>query len=181
MLQNNNTSKILKCFFDNPSKRFQLRELSRITKLSTTAVKFALLELLKQKSILKVIENKYHFYESNKEDENYKFLKKFYNVKLLKESGLIDFLDKEFNYPEAVILFGSASRGEDVENSDFDVFVLTSNKKDFNLEHFEKKLNKSIKIFLMDRNDFELAKKKNPELLNNIINGIIIKGYLQVV
>jgi len=181
MLQNNNSSKVLKYFFEEPNKKFQLRELSRITKLSTTAVKLALLELLKQKLILKITEKKYQFYEANKEDANYKLLKKFYNIRLLKESGFIDFLDKEFNYPEAVVLFGSASRGEDVENSDFDIFVLSLNKKELNLEHFEKKLNKSIKIFLMNRNDFELAKKKNPELINNIINGIIIKGYLEVV
>ena len=33
----------------------------------------------------------------------------------------------------------------------------------------------------MDANEFESAKKKNPELVNNISNGIIIKGYLKVV
>jgi hypothetical protein len=32
----------------------------------------------------------------------------------------------------------------------------------------------------MDREEFELAKKRNPELVNNILSGVVLRGYLKV-
>jgi hypothetical protein len=33
---------------------------------------------------------------------------------------------------------------------------------------------------LFNKAEFEIAKKKNKELINNVINGVILKGYLEV-
>ena len=76
--------------------------------------------------------------------------------------------------PDVIILFGSVSKGEDIKESDLDLFVL-SDKEKIDLSLFEKKLNKKINIFF-DNNFNKLSK----ELRNNIINGVILKGYLKV-
>jgi hypothetical protein len=157
-----------------------LRELSRVSGLSTTGVKSALLELLGSKLVVKTREKKYEFYEANRNDENYKLHKKFFNVKLLYDSGVLDYLEKELNHPEAMILFGSASKGEDAETSDIDLFVLAPVKKDYNLGLYERKLRRSINLIVMTRGDFDRAKEKNPELVNNIVNGIRLRGFLEV-
>jgi len=180
LLKNNNVKTVLKIFFESPTERFQLRELSRTSGLSTTGVKSALLELLDSKLIVKTREKKYEFYEANRNDENYKLYKKFFNVKLLYDSGVLDYLEKELNHPEAMFLFGSASKGEDAETSDIDVFVLASVKKEPNLEWYDRKLKRDIKLVIMTDEDLERAKEKNPELVNNIVNGIGLRGFLEV-
>jgi hypothetical protein len=180
LLKNNNVKAVLKIFFEAPAKRFQLRELSRASGLSTTGVKSVLLELLGSKLVAKTREKKYEFYEANRNGEDYKLHKKFFNVRLLYDSGVLDYLEKELNHPEAMLLFGSASKGEDAETSDIDLFVLASVKKDHNLELYERKLRRGINLIVMARGDFERAKEKNPELVNNIVNGFLLKGFLEV-
>ena len=118
-------------------------------------------------------------YSSNTENLYYKEYKKIYNRFKLIESGLLDFLKKEFSLP-TIILFGSYERGEDNENSDVDIFILTETKKDINLENYEKKIKKRIQLQIMAKNEFLKAKKDNPDLINSIINGTILNGFIEV-
>lgn len=180
MLLKNNISKILQIFLDKPSKEFHLREIARMTNLSTTAVRNTMNILVKEKLITKRRQGIYDMFKANRESEDFREIKKFYTIRKLKDTGLISFIDKVFNYPEVIILFGSASKGEDIEKSDVDLFILGV-KKEISLEEHEKKMNRKIKLLIMDREDFERAKRKNPELINNLVNGIIIKGYMKVI
>ena len=74
------------------------------------------------------------------------------------------------------ILFGSYAKGEDTERSDIDLYIETPSKKDITLEKFEKKLKRNIQIF-RHKNLFEI---KNKDLVNNIINGIVLNGFVEV-
>lgn len=168
-------------FFENPTKRFQLRELARLSGISTTGIKSALLDLLGARIITKTKEKNYEFYETNRNDEDYKFFKRFFNVRQLHDIGVIEHLEKELNHPEAIFLFGSAAKGEDVEKSDFDIFVLASAKKDIDMEEYSRQLKREIRLIVMDKKEFERAREKNPELVNNIVNGINLRGFLEVV
>src|SRR3989344_2555725 len=170
---------ILAQLLEKPTTRFQLRELARLTKLSTTAVKYAIKNLLKENIIKTEKEKKYLFYKANWDAQEYKWTKKFYNIQKILESGLLNYLDQELNYPEAIVLFGSAAKGEDAERSDIDLFVFSANKKELDLKMFERKLGKPIILQLFNKTELEIAKKKNKELINNIINGIMLKGYLE--
>lgn len=180
MFQKNSNVRILNLFLKEPNRKFQLRELSRLTGLSTTAVKSSLIELSKEKLIIRKEEKKYIFFAPNKDSDEYKLVKKFFTVFYIKDSGLLDFLESELNYPEAIVLFGSASKGEDMEKSDIDIFVLTETKRELIMKEFEKKIGKPIRVLLMNKHEFMKAKSKNPELINNIANGMILKGYLEV-
>ena len=75
-----------------------------------------------------------------------------------------------------IIVFGSFSKGEDIENSDIDIYVETPSKKEISLKKFEKKLNRKIQVF---RNK-SIKKIKNEDLANNILNGIVLNGNLEV-
>ncbi len=88
-------------------------------------------------------------------------------------SGLIDFLAEEF-MPDAIVLFGSCARGEDIETSDIDLLVVSKEKK-VRLKKFESMLKRKISL-LFEENVSEIPK----ELLNNIVNGIVLYGYLTV-
>jgi predicted nucleotidyltransferase len=114
----------------------------------------------------------YESYVSNR-NELFKIYKRNDVLLRLHESGLIDFLVDSFT-PDAIVLFGSASRGEDIEDSDVDLLIIAK-EKEVDLKNFEKKLRRKITLH------FEVSISDIPkELLNNIINGIVLYGYLKV-
>ncbi|MBU1203808.1 MAG: nucleotidyltransferase domain-containing protein [Nanoarchaeota archaeon] len=172
MLQGN-LLKIMELFFEEPSRSFQLREISRLTKIAPTSVKRYLQELLKQVLIKKIKGNIYPSYIANQESRLYRLHKQQTIIKKLYSSGLIDFLEDNL-HPPCIILFGSAREGEHVKNSDVDMFVQTKEKR-ISLKHYEKILKHKINIFFED--DLNRLSK---ELFNNIINGIKLSGYLKI-
>ena len=93
---------------------------------------------------------------------------------------MVEFIENELNYPEAIVLFGSYAKGENKKGSDIDLFILSESKNKLDLNDFEKKLDTEIQVFLHNRKDFEQMKVDNKELLNNIINGIKLSGFLEV-
>ena len=173
MIQNYSRYKLLQEFFDFPKKDFQVRELSRRIKLAQISVTNHLNLLLKETLIIKEKKHTYPSFRANIDSEIFKLLKKQNLLFRMQTSGLLDMLEKEFK-PNCIILFGSSSRGEDTENSDIDLFV-QSNESGIKLEKYEKILNRKINL-LFEPN----IKNLNKELLNNIINGEKMYGYLKV-
>lgn len=172
MIQNYTTYRVLQLFFDFPTKNFQLREICRILKLGMPSVTIHVKKLKKIGLIKKEKKGVYESYISNKNDL-FKVYKRNDILLRLYQSGLIDFLTQSFT-PDAIVLFGSASRGEDIENSDIDLFIAAKERR-VNLKIFEEKLKRKINLHFESKIS-DLPK----ELLNNIINGIILDGYLKV-
>ena len=161
-------------FFDSPRKPFFIRELSRKCRLAQTAVRIHLKALLEEGLLIKDKSGMYSPYKAARASPLFKLLKTQNIVMRMHQSGLIELLEKRL-YPGCVILFGSVSRGEDTEESDIDLFVQAS-QTFLDLRKFEKSLNRAINILYEPK-----IKELSPELLNNIVNGIILYGYLKVV
>jgi predicted nucleotidyltransferase len=100
-------------------------------------------------------------------------------LELIRESGLIEKIEKAYNYPP-IVLFGSFSRAENDENSDIDMCIVSDIKKGADLSEPEKKLSRKISVRQFTKKTWEEAKEKNPELVNNIANGITLSGQLEV-
>ena len=177
MLQNYNKWKVLKVFFSDPDPKaeFQLREISRAAKIAPPSVKKYLGELKKEGLITETKHraNNYPLYSAKRESTEFRFLKKTDMIFAIRESGLLDYLDEECA-PDAIVLFGSASRGEDIKESDIDLFLLCKETK-LDLSKYEKNIKRKINILFEE--EFGALSK---ELKNNIINGAILKGYLKV-
>ncbi len=171
----------LKIFFEEPTREFHLREIARILKKNPVTIKRLLADFVKNGILSLKVERRFHLYSSNVENPMYKEMKREYNKIKLIESGLIEFLKQEFNLP-TIILFGSFEKGEDNKNSDVDIFILTETKKviEKKLEKFEKLINRRIQLHIFNHQEFKRLKIKNPELLNNIINGTKIYGELEI-
>jgi predicted nucleotidyltransferase len=172
--------KIKELFIENPEKEYHVREVSRLVNQSPTTISKKLKELAKKNFLIFRNELNHSLYKSNNEYEEYKQAKISYNLNKLKESGLIDFLIKEYGYPEAIILFGSFAKGEDNKNSDIDLAVISPNKTKVNLEKFRTKLKKEIQLFILSKKEIVIMEVKNKELLNNLINGITLYGFWEV-
>jgi predicted nucleotidyltransferase len=174
MLQKYNKLKVLNVFFEDPTKKdFQLREISRKINLAPPSVKNYLNELIKENLVLKIKNKDYYVYSANRDEEHFKYLKKINNIFLIKKTGLLEYLN-ETCMPDVIVLFGSASRGEDILDSDIDLFLLCK-EKELNMKKYEAIFKRKINIFFS--NNFN---KHSKELRNNIINGIILSGYLKV-
>ncbi len=171
---------ILEFFIKEPEREFHVRQISKMTGKSPTTISKHLKELSK-KNILKSRKKLNHLlFKGYIENPKFKQLKLNYNLNLLQDSKIISYLVKEFNHPEAIILFGSFSKAEDISSSDIDLLIITPLKKDLNLEKFEKKLGHKIQIFTHSNKDIKNIMKRNKELLNSWINGITIEGFFEV-
>ena len=173
MLQKYSRYRILQEFFDFPKKGFHMRELSRRTKIAQTSVINHLKALVKEGLITKDKKEIYPVFRANRESDLFKLYKKFDLIYKIYSSGLLSYL-YDSCVPDVIILFGSASKGEDIEESDTDLFIQSSEKK-LNLTKYEKMLNRRIALFFE-----EGFPKLSPELKNNILNGIVLKGYIKV-
>lgn len=178
MLQKDNRHKVLRLFFEDPLPKgigFQLREISRKVDIAPTSVKRYLSDLEKESLIVKAKHRIYGYpvYYANRDNEDFKFLKKIDNIIRVKESGLLGYLSDKC-MPDIIILFGSASRGEDLKDSDIDIFIL-SKKEKLDITKYEKILNRKIELFFSSN-----LNKLSKELRNNILNGFILKGYVKV-
>ena len=176
MLQECSIWNIARIFFNEPTKQHYLMEISQKSKIAHTSVKH-LLTKLKKLSIIKEFSEKkgsrnFPVYKADLESKEYKKYKKIYNLINVEESGLIDFLNDNF-MPNCIILFGSYFRGEDIEDSDIDLFV-GCKKKEIDLNKFKRYFNKKIELHFND--NFNNYQK---ELKNNIINGVVLRGYLE--
>jgi len=167
--------KILRIFFENPSRDFNVREVARILKLSPATTSKELKKLAKKGVLKKREERILNLYKSNIDNILYRDLKIFYNIRKIRDSGLIEELNKFYLKP-TIVLFGSSSNGFDTENSDIDLLILSEKTKVFeNLKKFEKKINRKIQLFVVKK----LKDLKNEHLMNSVINGIVIQGELK--
>ena len=146
MLQNYNFYRVMSVFLGSPTKGFGWKELSAKAKLGPPSTKKYIDEMKKDGVVIerKVAGRKLYF--ANRESRLYRLYKRLDTTLRLEKSGIIDFLNREYGYP-AIILFGSHSTGEAVEDSDIDIAVLTDSRKDADLKPFEKAVGKQIHLF----------------------------------
>lgn len=169
---------ILKPFFEEPNRKFSIRELSRILKINHTSVRQYLNELAKDGFLLSKKEGVYSFYQLvlTKKALN---LKRYYNLEKIRESGIIQDLEKVFDLP-VIVLFGSYASAMDDKLSDIDICLISNVKKEFSTEKYENRLNRKISLHKFSKEDWEKVKKINPNLINNICNGMVLSGELEV-
>ena len=179
MIQYCNRNKVLNLFLEDPLKGFKLREISRKIKLGLPSVSTYVKELVKERLILRKEEHGIKLLFANRESQLFKKYKIAHNILVLEQSGLLDELEEKYNYP-AINLFGSLANGEDRKESDIDLVVISATKKDIDLKKFEKTLKKEIQVLNFTEKEFLELAKKNKELLNNIINGIVLRGMVKI-
>ncbi|MEK6817190.1 MAG: nucleotidyltransferase domain-containing protein [Nanoarchaeota archaeon] len=173
MIQKYSRYRILQEFFDFPRKDFQMRELSRRAKIAQPSVTAHLKELARENFIVKEKKGIYPTFRANRDSELFKMYKKFDITFRINKSGLLNYI-YDSCIPNAIILFGSASKGEDIEESDIDLFIQAKEKK-LDLRKYELLFNRKITLFFEEN-----FAKLNAELKNNILNGIVLKGYIKV-
>src|SRR3989344_1628792 len=171
MKTKNIKEKIKEYFFQNPTEKLRVRQIERKLNLPLPSIIRYTKELQKEGILKKLEVSKVNFYSAYRISKEFLIEKKLYNIKILFYSELVSYLIEKYHNP-LIIIFGSFSKGEDIESSDIDMYIETQKKEEFDLNKFENILNRKIQIF----NYKNINEIKNKELSNNIINGIILNG-----
>lgn len=172
--------RILEYFIREPEREFYVRELSKSLKKSPTTIS-KYLKTYEKKGVLKSKKKFNHLlFKADNEKRPFKLTKLNYNLEKLNESGIIDYLTEKYNHPEAMVLFGSFAKAEDIPSSDIDLLIIGPAKKETDLSQYEKKLGHSIQLFVHSSKEIEKLKETNKELMNNWLNGIVVYGFWEV-
>lgn len=165
----------LKVFFEFPSKEYNVRDIARSLKIAPATASKELKILAKKGLLKRRVYKNFNFYQANLDNDLYKDLKIFYNIRQIKESGFLNALNKFYLKP-SIILFGSASFGMDNETSDLDLLIVSETSKEFTeLKKYEKLLNRKIQLFIVN----DIRDLKNKHLVNNVVNGAILQGHIK--
>jgi len=157
--------------FKYPTIGLSIREISRLSNVSHTVVIKVIRELEEEGIVIVDRRDKAYYVRGNLENRRFIELKRLFNVLSLKP--LVEFLVERYS-PEVIILFGSYSYGTDTERSDIDLYIGYKEFEIDGLETFERELNRKIQIFTGD------LSKYPKELMENIINGIKLYGWIRI-
>ena len=158
----------------NTGEKLSQREIAKLLSVSPTAVANSLPKL-KEYNLVKVDKTKtINFVSFNRDEQKALELKRVENLKNMYISGLSDFFFHALP-GGTIILFGSYSRGEDTIKSDIDIAAIGRKSKALDLDKYEKILKRKINV-----NFYASWKEIQKHLKNNILNGIILHGSVEV-
>lgn len=172
--------KVLEVFLKYPDKEFSLSDLAKEANVAKANLGLILEEF--QKSELIEITKLSKIWRIKANQQNWFFIRNkiVYNLNLVYQSGLVEFLNEYFNHPKAIILFGSFRKGEDLTGSDIDLALEMEDTSEHKilgireLGEFEKEIGRRIQVHLFNHKNIDL------NLFNNIANGVVLSGFLEV-
>lgn len=169
MLCFTNAQKVLDFLLQNPSGKFYDREVSNLTKVSPAGTNFSLRDLAKAGIIHKETKGKMNFYFVDPQDPLIQQLKIVQNIVFLKP--LIEAIK---NNCLRIILFGSAAKGNNQEESDFDLFILSREKEKVQESIGEYKTPFKIQPVIHSPQEWASIEKANEVFANQIEQGIVL-------
>ena len=167
--------KLREFFFVSPMKKIRVRSLARELVLPLPSVIRYVKELEAEGFIKKTVIGGVTFFSADRVSKVFLLEKRLFNIRSLYNSGIIEYIVKAYGHP-VIILFGSYAKGEDVEESDIDLFIESEGKKSLEFDRFEKMLQRKIQVLESQK----LKNIKNKELANNILNGVVVYNYIEV-
>lgn len=173
-------NKIAEILFKYPEKEFSLSDLAREAEVAKANIGNILSEF--QEAGIITIEKLTKIWRIKANQTNQLFIRSkiIYNLRFVYRSGLIEYIIEHFKNPKSITLFGSFRKGEDLSNSDVDIAIESDEIKEYKtmnlreLTEFEKIIGRRIQIHIFNRNNIDI------NLFNNIANGIVLWGFLEV-
>ena len=172
--------KCLVWFFAFPRTKIGITELARSIKSSKTATKQAVETLITKQAITREIAGKAWILLANQKNLYFSRKKIPYHFDKIYESGIVEAVRKAVPQARSIILFGSYRWGDDNEESDIDIAVEVLENKDMEIvrlgiiEQLGYRKNIPVNIYIFSRNKIDL------NLFANIVNGIVLDGFLEV-
>lgn len=160
------SQKILKFLAENSEKIFFDSEIAKNIDISVGACNQSLKELFDLSFVTLEKKGRMNFYQLNSENILIKQFKVFITIQ-----EIYPFLEKIKSLSLKITLFGSSSRGENLSDSDIDIFILTRDKVLAD-RMINSNKNKKIKAIIKSPTEMVNFEKKDPVFINEIERGI---------
>jgi len=165
--------KIIRLLADYPEREFYSQEIANKVKGSKASASGLLKVLFRRGVVSKKVKGRMKFYQINAKSPELKKLR--INSAMEKINSLLPRLKK---ISQKIILFGSASRGEQTSGSDIDLFILSRDKNE--IREFLKKISATLRLKAIIKTPGEWSELEitEPEFYQEIKNGIILYDYV---
>ena len=164
-----NSQRILDFLVKNPGKEFLSREIQKTTKISKAGTNFALNDLVEAKFVKRKKRGKFYLYSIDSTSPVAKQLKILKTV-----ISLSSLIKKVKSSAKKIILYGSKSRGEDTEDSDIDLFIVTNTPKETEGVIKKGSIGKKIQLIMRTPLKYVEMETTNPTFYKEIERGIIL-------
>lgn len=168
-LSGTNTQKVLSFLVDHPNEELLCSEIQSGTRLSKAGTYRALDVLVRKGMTERLKRGRFALYRIV---ENDCFVKQF---KVLKTVFFLrPFLKKLREASREVILYGSASRGEDYLDSDIDVFIVAKDPLQIETLLLNFKLKRRLQSVIKTITEVSDMEESNPEFMAEVNSGIVL-------
>ncbi len=166
-------------FFAFPEEEFSLSDIAEQLEIAKTTANLVITQLVNDGFLTVSQLGKLWRIKANPQHPWFVTRRIPFNLRLVYESGIIAWVEREIPAARAIILFGSYRKGDDIKTSDLDIAVEISEENELDIWKvvierlgYREKINANIHIFS--------RKKIDINLFANIANGIVLKGFLEV-
>jgi predicted nucleotidyltransferase len=144
-------------------------------------VKRALTLFVTDELLLKTKEKNQILYSLNIDNPACRHLKISYNLSWLQKKGVLEFLNSHMNTVSSILLFGSYAKGENDEESDIDILVISLSKQT-PVAELSKKLKRDVNLINFTPAQWSSQAKTNRAFyLDVILDGIVLYGTKPVI
>jgi predicted nucleotidyltransferase len=180
LFQKSNTLKILTYFFENPYKELHLREIARKTKISPSTLSRTLTMLSKDKLLQMRKEKHATFFKANISNL-FKTLKSSYTLSILEDKKIVEYIQENSSGLSSILIYGSAARGEDDRDSDYD-FVVIAGSCNAESEILSALLKRECSVKKFNLAQWKDASKKNRAFYLEVISSsIALHGNIPII
>jgi len=175
-----NTMRILSFFLENPYAETHLREIARRLRMSPSTVMRATRLLEKEDLVRRRSGKNATFFKPTMSTE-FKALKIACTISKLEEKGITELFGRKSRGLSSVLLYGSAAKGEDSPESDYD-FLAIAAESDVKALELSEKLGRECNLQVYSVSEWKEASRKNrPFYLEVISNSISLMGEKPVI
>ncbi len=164
-----NVLKILSFLVENPGKEFLGSEIQKAASISRAGAYIALRDLIKQKLATKAKKGKFLMYSLVYDEPMLKQFKVMRNTQSLKP-----LVEKLKPLSKKIILYGSASRGEDDPQSDIDLFILAKDETEVKNIISRLKIKRKIQAVVKSPSGLADFNDKEKSYLEEVNRGITL-------
>jgi predicted nucleotidyltransferase len=149
-------------FFEDVYREISVREYAKLTKVSPPTASTTLKKYEKEGLLFLQKKGIYYYFRASRNSIFVDLSRIYWKLKL---NPFVSYLLPQAKYGK-IILFGSTSKGENMRESDLDIYIDVP-KKNINVFEYEKKLGRRIELHFMEE-------MENESLKINIEKGVFL-------
>ena len=170
LLNATSDQKILKFLIDDPGHQYLAAEIQRATGVSKGGVNLSLRELARRELAHRQKRGKIYLYSADHTNPICKQLKVINALEFI-----MPLIRQVSGKAVKIVLFGSAARGEDTQQSDIDLLIIAHHSKaEIEKAAGKLKLPKKLQLIIRDPVSFAEMEKKDPIFFEEVSRGLIV-------